>query len=1139
VSIPVLLLAPALVLGAPVFSVERGLKDAPFTLTIEAEDGGDLLYSVDGSVPTLPWPGGLEITGTTSVRASESVVQGDPDVVTHTYIFLADVLQQPTLDPAIVGDPVLGAVVEDTLRTMPTVSLVNPTGLGEDERPVSFEWIPPDGETLQEDCGAAKVGGASIRYAKNNIRLYFRSQYGVGRLHADLYEGYESGLEPVVRHDSLNLRGGSHDSVFWLEEQGQYLRNRWMDESQLAMGHIAPHGRYAHMYLNGQYRGLHQVRERFGAAFLSEYMGGEEEDYEAVNHGRTMDGSGAAWQQVIVEARRWEEVQRWLNVENFIDYMLLQFYAGNDWDWRHNHNWMAAGPATPDRGGYVFHSSDSDVCLVYDYTVNILSNSGPSHVFESLLSAAHPDFMTMLADRIQVLLVDEGGPLTAAACGDRYQAASEQVEDAIVAEYARWGGGAFDRDVDWVGERARLLNDFFPLRTDELLRQVREVGWFPLEAPTVDRAGGTLPEAATVTVTAPTDADVLWVRVDGGDPREPGGGISPSAVSAVGSQDVDVEYTTRLRARARLGDAWGAALDVEYLVPTPAPIVLNEWNAVGEEGVLADGDPALGAVPGNGGDWLELVVVEDHLDLRGWSLQAQDREGPAGTLRFRNDDRFADLRRGTIITIAEDLPEDPGYDPVRGDWRLHLRASEAPDALLQGTFDTTHRGWTLRVSDAEGRTRFGPAGEDGGISSVEVGMLAAQPGIGTGADSDYRDADGSTFAAPNRWPGGAQNFAALRPDVAPPPPVDVPPGASCGGESGVLVGFLLLLPLARRRPELLLCAVVPLTLTACPSADGEAPSDCPDAEVCDGLDNDCDGLIDDADPDLVDGLPFFVDRDGDGWGGGDVATACAAGDHALRGGDCDDDDPAMNPGAQEQCDGVDRDCDGSAGDAVGLTENCAASSCLEILTAERTSEDGAYWIALRDSAAPVWCDMARGGWMLGFVRNSVDVGDQGTFGAGEVAIDHLRDSPGQAANASFPRRGWLDLNLMEWTELRVGAYYVNNETYLSSAIPRELLRIEFGEPGYFLYGEAGYYWCGGPASYTDAGVGAVNNPPGAPADCRGHGSLGSGWDFSEVGGANQGLTLCGGDASAWLYAAWADQRVYYGNPGGAQAIWVR
>jgi len=311
-------------------------------------------------------------------------------------------------------------------------------------------------------------------------------------------------------------------------------------------------------------------------------------------------------------------------------------------------------------------------------------------------------------------------------------------------------------------------------------------------------------------------------------------------------------------------------------------------------------------------------------------------------------------------------------------------------------------------------------------------------------------------------------------------------------------------------------------------------------EVCDGVDNDCDGLVDDADGDLVDGLPFFADGDGDGYGGDEVVVRCAVGDAALHDGDCDDADPGKNPGAEDLCDGVDRDCDGASGAAVGLTPGCAAPSCAVLLATEPGMIDGTYWIRAPSGVATrVYCDMTRGGWTLGFVRNSVDVGDQGDFGAADTAIEHLAESPEAASQAADARRGWFDLNALEWTSLRLTAAYAGAETYVSYPIDRELLRVEFGQPGYLLYGEAGYYWCGGPASYTDAEQGAVNNPEGAPLDCRGHGSLGSGWDFSEVPQTNRGLTLCGGDASAWLYAGWASNRVNYGEPGGAQAIWVR
>jgi len=98
--------------------------------------------------------------------------------------------------------------------------------------------------------------------------------------------------------------------------------------------------------------------------------------------------------------------------------------------------------------------------------------------------------------------------------------------------------------------------------------------------------------------------------------------------------------------------------------------------------------------------------------------------------------------------------------------------------------------------------------------------------------------------------------------------------------------------------------------------DNEALSNPSTAEVCDGIDNDCNGLIDDD-------LPIFVyyrDFDADGYGDPDfVIEVCDSAppvNFVANGQDCNDNNPNINPGADEICDSIDNDCTGIADDGI-------------------------------------------------------------------------------------------------------------------------------------------------------------------------------------------------------------------------------
>ncbi len=228
-------------------------------------------------------------------------------------------------------------------------------------------------------------------------------------------------------------------------------------------------------------------------------------------------------------------------------------------------------------------------------------------------------------------------------------------------------------------------------------------------------------------------------------------------------------------------DPDGSANLAQFVHPTPGaanlrtttPILVNEYNGVAPTNFLGGtgGDVFFGRVLGNGGDWFELVVVEDHLDLRGFKVQVRDNSGAtAATLTFTGASLLSDLRSGTIITVSGELPTEVSYAPAAGDWWINLKASALADGLYISNlnFSVSHQNTQITILDASGVVVFGPVGEGinpaSGVGSDEVLKLEENPGALITAFSAYNDGTSSSFGAPNLWSAGAgvQDFSALR-----------------------------------------------------------------------------------------------------------------------------------------------------------------------------------------------------------------------------------------------------------------------------------------------------------------------------------------------------------------------------------------
>lgn len=205
----------------------------------------------------------------------------------------------------------------------------------------------------------------------------------------------------------------------------------------------------------------------------------------------------------------------------------------------------------------------------------------------------------------------------------------------------------------------------------------------------------------------------------------------------------------------------------------------------------------------NGGEWIELVVTEDHADLRNYLFFWVDNfdddtvigelpgdngtfiENERGIVAFSDDPAWANLRAGTIITISEqshadevrddypynfaengqddtgydyDLSTDLGFDPFDGgnDWHIHFHLDEtitagptpADTQYFRATseLEVSNEQWAGGMFDPSNNL-LGPATNP----SVAVGALDLTTGLITELvgedDSGYAPAWGAQTGA--------------------------------------------------------------------------------------------------------------------------------------------------------------------------------------------------------------------------------------------------------------------------------------------------------------------------------------------------------------------------------------------------------
>ncbi len=248
---------------------------------------------------------------------------------------------------------------------------------------------------------------------------------------------------------------------------------------------------------------------------------------------------------------------------------------------------------------------------------------------------------------------------------------------------------------------------------------------------------------------------------------------------------------------------------------------------------------------------------------------------------------------GVDDDVVESCEPPDGYAKASGDCddtdpEIHPGATEACDGLDEDCDDE------IDEDGVDGATWYLDADGDGHGVTTDVRPACTQPDGYAAESDDCDDTDDTRFPGNDEVCDNVDNDCDDEIDES---AVDAPAwfldadGDGYGDSSVVVV--------ACDAPTDMVSDA-----TDCDDDDATAWPGAP--EVCDGDDEDCDTEIDEGVQ-----TTWFRDEDGDGYGLDSVTTtACdLPSGYAAQGGDCNDSDGGIRPGAAEGCDGVDEDCD--------------------------------------------------------------------------------------------------------------------------------------------------------------------------------------------------------------------------------------
>ena len=335
--------------GKPIFQLPGGVYPASMRVVITAPTKNDTIYyTTDGSEPTRSSKKVVhEIDVSTSkvikARILKSVMRPG-EIVTNSYIIYGN-KKMPvvsiSMNPTDLWDRNTGIYVDG-----PNWTAANPH-FGANywmdwERACHFELMETTGnKVIDVDAGIKIFGNWSRANAQKSLAVYCRKAYGYKEMKYKIFAD-----RPFDKYENIVLRNAGNDWNIAMFRDG--LMSGLTDGLNFDQQAFRP----ATIFLNGDYWGIQNIREKINKHMISQHHQDVDENNLTMleNDGTVIVGSDTDYRTMmnflaansLATQANYDKMLGWIDVNSFIDYFSSEIYSRNgDWPGNNIRFWKA------------------------------------------------------------------------------------------------------------------------------------------------------------------------------------------------------------------------------------------------------------------------------------------------------------------------------------------------------------------------------------------------------------------------------------------------------------------------------------------------------------------------------------------------------------------------------------------------------------------------------------------------------------------------------------------------------------------------------------------------------------------------------------------------------------------------------